>query len=173
MSDRVAYDGWLKIYKRQIGEKTFDILGDYNAVASLILNEYGEILLVRQYRASVMRETLEIPAGAMDIEGENKKECLVRELKEETSLIVEPEELIPIISYKPNLGFSSSEMSIFLARVNKDRVVYEKPEANEDVYGVCWLRYDELERSIIEGQIRDVKTIMVFMYMKSHKLIDP
>ncbi len=170
MSDIVAYDGWLKIYKRRIDNKTFDILGDYDAVASLILNEYGEILLVKQFRASVMRETLEIPAGSIDLAEETEVACLVRELQEETHVIIEPEELTPIISYKPNLGFSSSEMRIFMARVNKDRVVYTQPEPNEDVYGVCWMRFDDLESLILEGRIKDVKTIVVYLYIKTHQL---
>jgi NTP pyrophosphohydrolases including oxidative damage repair enzymes len=171
MGDRVAYDGWLKIYKRQIGDKTFDILGDYNAVASLILNEYDEILLVKQFRPSLMRETLEVPAGAMDVEGETAIECLVRELQEETNLIIKPEELSPIISYKPNLGFSSSKMHMFMARINKDRLAYNKPQAGEEVYEVVWMKFDELENSIIQGRIEDVKTIMVYFYLKTQQLV--
>jgi len=172
MHDEAAYDGWLKVYKRTIGNKTFDILADYNAVASLILNEYGEVLLVKQFRSSAMRETLEIPAGAMDIDGENEAECLARELHEETHLSIKPEELNPIISYKPNLGFSNSKMHIFMARVNKDRVTYEKTESDEDVYGIKWVSLTELEDHIAEGTIEDVKTIMVYLYMKVHQLTD-
>ncbi|MEA4924605.1 MAG: NUDIX hydrolase [Syntrophomonadaceae bacterium] len=171
MCDKIAYDGWLKVYKRQIGHKIFDILGDYNAVAALILNEYSEILMVKQFRASVMRETLEIPAGAMDVEGESGVECLVRELEEEAHLAIKPEELSPIISYKPNLGFSSSEMHIFMARVNKDRVVFKQPEANEDVYEVGWMRCHDLENLILANRVKDVKTIMVYLYLKTHQLI--
>lgn len=172
MYDEVAYDGWLKVYNRQIGNKTFDILGDYDAVASLILNEYGEILLVKQFRASAMRETLEIPAGAMDIDGENAAECLARELQEETGLSIKPKELNPIISYKPNLGFSNSKMHIFMAQVNKDRVADEKIESDEDVYGILWMRFEELEDHIIKGTIQDVKSIMVYLYMKAHQLTE-
>lgn len=172
MYDEVVYDGWLKVYKRQVGNKTFDILDDYNAVASLILNEYGEVLLVKQYRASAMRETLEIPAGAMDVEGENEAECLARELYEETHLSIKPEELNPIISYKPNLGFSNSKMHIFMAQVNKDRVSYKKTESDEDVYGIMWMSLDDLEAYIREGKIQDVKTIMVYFYMKAQQFRD-
>jgi|GEM_PF-677379 len=172
MYDEVAYDGWLKVTKRQIGKKTFDILGDYNAVASLILNEYGEVLLVKQFRASAMRETLEIPAGAMDIAGENAAECLARELQEETHLEIKAEELSPIVSYKPNLGFSNSMMHIFMAQINKNRIAYGNKAANEDVYGIVWMRFSDLEGHIMEGIIQDVKTIMVYLYMKAHQLTD-
>lgn len=172
MNDELAYNGWLKVYKRQIGNRTFDILDDYNAVAALILNEYGEVLLVKQFRASVMRETLEIPAGAMDIDGEDEAGCLVRELQEETHLRIKAEELNPIISYKPNLGFSKSKMQIFMAQVNKDRVVYEKTECDEEVYGITWMGFNDLEGHIMKGTIQDVKTIMVYLYMKTHRLTD-
>ena len=36
-----------------------------------------------------MKETLEIPAGLLDVEGESEEECIVRELEEETALKVD------------------------------------------------------------------------------------
>lgn len=171
MIDKVVYNGWLKLCKRQIGNNTYEILHDYNAVAALIVNEYGEILLVKQFRPAVMSTTLEIPAGSMDTVNENEAECLARELKEEANLDILPQELHHIISYKPNLGFSKSKMHIFMARVNKNQITNEKTPNHLEECEVEWMHLNELEGYIIEGKIQDVKTIIVYLYMKAHNLI--
>ena len=53
------------------------------AAAVLVLDD-GRILMVRQYRNALERETLEIPAGKLDAAGEAGIECSRRELEEET-----------------------------------------------------------------------------------------
>jgi ADP-ribose pyrophosphatase len=168
MRDKVVYDGWLKVHKRGFGEKVYDILVDYDAVASLIINEYGEVLLVKQFRPSSVRETLEIPAGTMDVPDESNAECLARELKEEANLEILPENLEPIVTYQPNLGFSNSKMHVFMARINKKQINYKITD--HDVYSVVWMAFDELERNIREGKIQDVKTIIAYLYIKAHGL---
>jgi len=171
MNYKIAYDGWLKVYKRQIGSKTYDILKDYDAVAALIINEYGEILLVKQFRPSTMAETLEIPAGTMDTDGESSASCLARELKEEAHLDILPEDLQPILTYKPNLGFSNAKMHVFMAQVCKDQVAHKTIEDDDDVFEIVWMGLDELEFHISEGSIQDVKTIVVYWYLKANKII--
>jgi ADP-ribose pyrophosphatase len=83
----------MKLYKRAIGNKEYEILKNHDAVSAIVLNEFNEILLVKQFRPSVMKETLEIPAGLLDVEGESEEECIVRELEEETALKVDKNNL--------------------------------------------------------------------------------
>ena len=54
------------------------------AAAVVAVREDGKILMVRQYRPSLERETLEIPAGARDSVTEDTKVTAARELEEET-----------------------------------------------------------------------------------------
>ena len=44
----------------------------------------GEVLLVRQLRPPVRDALLEVPAGLLDVEGEDALTCAARELREET-----------------------------------------------------------------------------------------
>ena len=44
----------------------------------------NQIILVRQFRYPVSKVTLEVPAGKLDVEGEDPVECARRELSEET-----------------------------------------------------------------------------------------
>ena len=54
------------------------------AAAVLPVLEDGRILMVRQYRNALDRETLEIPAGSRDSTEEPTSVCAARELEEET-----------------------------------------------------------------------------------------
>ena len=54
------------------------------AAAVLAVLPDGRILMVRQYRNALDRETLEIPAGARDSVTEDTAICAKRELEEET-----------------------------------------------------------------------------------------
>ena len=53
----------------------------------------GKICLVRQWRVSAGRMTLEIPAGRLD-EGETPDVCAARELSEETGYVADRVELV-------------------------------------------------------------------------------
>ena len=48
-----------------------------------VIGHSGEVMLIRQYRAAVDRDLLEIPAGKRDVPGEPPQETARRELLEE------------------------------------------------------------------------------------------
>lgn len=166
MEEIKVYDGWLKVFKRRVGEKDYDILKDYDAVAAIIINEFNELLLVRQFRPALMEETLEIPAGCLDINGEHEISAIIREIFEETGLRIKPEEAKHVLSYKPMVGFSNSLMKVYLINVKKAMVKLDRVE-DEDVYEVLWMGIDKLGNEISEGINQDVKTILAYYYLKS------
>ena len=51
------------------------------AAAVLPVLDDGRIIMVRQYRNALERETIEIPAGCRDFVGEDTRLCAERELK--------------------------------------------------------------------------------------------
>ncbi|HEX9063172.1 MAG TPA: NUDIX hydrolase [Clostridia bacterium] len=168
MDDKIVYDGWLKVFKRNYNGRTYDILKDYDAVAAVVVNEYDEILLVKQKRPAVMGETLEIPAGVLDKEGEHETNTIARELFEETGLLINPHEAKHVLSYKPMVGFSNSLLKIYLVKVKKDSVKIGKIE-DEDVYEVLWMSLSNLGDEISKGSILDAKTILAYFYIKSER----
>lgn len=166
MEDKLVYNGWLKVYSREVNGRRYDILKNYDAISAIILNELDEILLVKQFRPAYMKETLEIPAGCLDVEGESIENCLAREIKEETNIEVSLKSLEKVIEYKPIMGFSTSTMTIFKTVIKQERL--KSNEVNDaDVTGALWMPFKEFEKNILEGNINDSKTLMSYYYLKS------
>ena len=72
------------------------------------------VILVRQYRAAVDRELLEIPAGKRDVTGEAVEVTAARELEEEIGMRAGRLELLGRFLNSP--GFCDEESYLFLAR---------------------------------------------------------
>ena len=73
------------------------------AAAVLAVLPDGRILMVRQYRNALDRETLEIPAGARDSVTEDTAICAKRELEEETGICPYKEQIkfLKTVFYEP------------------------------------------------------------------------
>lgn len=80
------------------------------ASAVIPLVSEDEILMVRQFRYAMGRETLEIPAGKVD-PGENPEQCAHRELLEETGY--EAGAMNFIYTYAPAIGYSNELIHIY------------------------------------------------------------
>jgi ADP-ribose pyrophosphatase len=167
MNDKLIYNGWLKLYHRDVNGKQYDIIKNYDAVSAVIINEFNEILLVKQFRPSVMDNTLEIPSGCIDIPGESIENCLIREIQEETNLYISIDSLEKIVAYKPMMGFSNSTMYLFKAIAKKSSLKSNKVN-DDDVTEVIWMPFDEFEKNIQNGKIYDSKTIMSYLYLKAN-----
>ncbi|HEY5560740.1 MAG TPA: NUDIX hydrolase [Clostridiaceae bacterium] len=164
--DKLIYDGWLKLYKREVKGRAYEIIKNYDGLAVIILNEFNEVLLVKQFRPAIMDYTLEIPAGCLDIEGENLESCMAREIEEETGLLVKEEALELVVTYKPLMGFTTSNLYIFLTKVKKEEL--KTNIINDlDVSEVKWVSIKEIGDMIAKVQILDGKTIMSYYYLMS------
>lgn len=164
MKERLVYDGWIKVYKREIGDKSYDILKNHDAVAVFLINDEDEVLLVRQYRPALMMETMEIPAGVLDVEGESVDECAAREVFEESGIKLESSSLKKMLQYKPMMGLSNSTMSIFLGRVEKENSKININLEDDEVTEAFWMPMNLLKLNIEEGKIFDSKTLMSYYY---------
>ena len=82
----------LKIYEDTViangHEAHWDYIHHDGAAAVVAVADDGQLLMVRQYRNALDRETLEIPAGKLDAPEEPKIECAYRELEEETGYTI-------------------------------------------------------------------------------------
>lgn len=132
----------------------WDYIDHLGAAAVIPVLDDGRILMVHQYRNTLDRITLELPAGKKDVKGEKGLTCASRELEEETGYTSESLEwLIDLSSW---VAFTNEIIEIFVAK----NLVKTKQHLDEDEFlDVKPYELNELKTMIFEGKIVDAKTI--------------
>jgi ADP-ribose pyrophosphatase len=124
------------------------------AVAIVALNERGQWLLVRQYRAAVGGELLEIPAGTLD-PGEEPLATAHRELREEIGFAAS--HLEPIGGTWMAPGFCSEYLHYFVATGLEPSPL--PGDEDERLSEPVAMTFDEVVAAIEDGTIEDAKTV--------------
>lgn len=92
----------------------YEVIRKHDAVAVVPLTPSGDVILVRQFRPPVRTELLEIPAGLLDVDGEDALACAGRELTEETGYGYTEIAFLGGVYLSP--GFTDEYIHIFWAR---------------------------------------------------------
>lgn len=136
----------------------WDLIDHKGAAAVVAVREDGKLLMVRQYRNALERETLEIPAGGLNGREEPTDLAAMRELEEETGYTCDKLELLN--SIYTTVAFCNEKIDIYLARDLKPG----KQHLDEDEYlNVEAHTLDELKQMIFDCKIQDSKTICGIM----------
>lgn len=122
----------------------------------------GKILMVKQYRNAINRETLEIPAGARDNVDELTSVCAARELEEETGYRCGY--LEKLITVATTVAFCNEVIDIYVAT---DLVKTERHLDENEFVDVVECELDELTKCILEGKIQDGKTVSALLAYKA------
>lgn len=85
----------------------------FGGAVSVVPVDGDEVVLIRQYRTPLDRFLLELPAGKLDVAGEDLKEAAARELEEEVGLVAGNLEQVARFFTSP--GFADEEMTVFIA----------------------------------------------------------
>ena len=142
-------------------ESTREVVEHSGGVCILALDETGCTYVVRQYRYAFETELLELPAGKLE-PGEDPAECAARELEEETGLRAEKLEYLGQIL--PSPGFSREVLHAYLAT----GLSQGKPRPDEDEFlTVRRLPLDALYRMVLNGSVRDAKTVFAVLKAKA------
>lgn len=137
----------------------WDLIDHKGAAAVVAVREDGKLLMVRQYRNALERETLEIPAGGLNGRDEPTIDAARRELAEETGYICEDLELLT--SIYTTVAFCNEKIDIYLAR-NLSKHGAQNLDEDEFI-NVEAYTIDELKQMVFEYKIQDAKTISAIM----------
>ena len=113
------------------------------STAAFILNDKGELLVARRGKEPA-KGTLDLPGGFVDND-ENAEEGMVREIKEETGLIIDPESVesqfsIPNVYHYSGMDIHTLDL-FFLCHIEEEDVAVE---AADDAEGLAWVPLREV-----------------------------
>jgi len=124
------------------------------SVAVLALDDQGRVLVLKQYRHPVRHKLWEIPAGLLDIPGENPLHAAQRELYEEAHVKAEEWRVLTDVYTTP--GGCSEAVRIFLARglseAEGERFEVEDEEADMELARVP---LPDLVRGALAGELHN------------------
>lgn len=142
---------------------SWDFVKHIGAAAVVPVTKEGRIVMVRQYRNALDRETLEIPAGGLNYPEEPTLEAATRELEEETGY-VSPAPLEKLISIVPAIAYCDEVIDIYVA---KDLEKGKQHLDEDEFINVEEYELDTLIDMIYKGIIMDSKTISAIMSYKN------
>jgi ADP-ribose pyrophosphatase len=126
----------------------------------------ADIVLIEQYRASIDRVILEIPAGKLDASDVSMEAAAHRELLEETGFVTEG--FTRLTSIWPTVGFSDENITIFLAEDLMPGTA--APEGAEELAAVVKrFPFSQAVEMVVRGEITDSKTIAGIMIADAHR----
>lgn len=137
----------------------YDVARHVGAAAVLPVTPDRHVLLVRQFRPPVRRTLVEIPAGLLDVDGEDPVTCAARELLEETGYRHETIEFLGGVY--PTAGFSDEYVSVFWALTEPEPI-----RAPEDGIELVPRPLDEMIRAARAGRVSDAKTALALLMVE-------
>jgi ADP-ribose pyrophosphatase len=139
---------------------TRDYIDHPGAVAVLPMNEAGEVLLIKQYRHPVGMDLWEIPAGLLDVEGEDFVVGAARELAEEADLAAAQWNVL--VDFFNSPGSSSEAIRIYLARDLTEVPHHERHERTDEEAEIefHWISLDDAVASVLAGRLHNPSAVV-------------
>ena len=130
-----------------------DLMAHTGAVGIAVVDEHQRILLAQQYRHPVRARLWEVPAGLLDIPGEDPLDAAKRELIEEADLTAAHWDVLSDSCLTP--GGSSETMRLYLARGLSYVPEADRHERGEEEAGFrfAWVGIDDALEAVADGRI--------------------
>ncbi|MET7962042.1 NUDIX hydrolase [Micromonospora zamorensis] len=136
-----------------------DLVRHVGAVAVVALDDAGQVVLIRQYRHPVGRHLWELPAGLMDVSGEELPAAALRELAEEADLTAGQVDVLVDLHSSP--GFTNELVRVFLARDLAEVPADERHERRDEEADLQVVRVDldEAVAMVLAGEITNASAV--------------
>ena len=143
-SDRVAYGD---------GEIIREYVAHTGAVAVVAIDDDGRVLLIQQYRHPIRHRDWELPAGLLDVVGEEPLLAAQRELAEEADLVAANWESLVSVWTTP--GGNVEMIHVFLATgVSSTAQAHEREDEEADIR-VEWVPLSDAVEAVLAGRMHN------------------
>jgi 8-oxo-dGTP pyrophosphatase MutT (NUDIX family) len=134
-----------------------DVVKHPGAVSVVALDGDGSVIMVRQFRASLEDDVLEIVAGKRDVADEPLEVTAARELEEEIGMVAGSLVKLAEVAHSP--GFTDEINHVFLATdLTETHIDHQGIE--EEHMTIERIPLDDVVAMIIDGRIIDAKSIV-------------
>lgn len=144
------------VVERWPGERKREIVRHPGACAAVVFVDERHVVLVRQMREAVRKETLEVVAGTRDVDGESPEDTIRREILEETGH--DAARVAHLGSILTTPGFSTERIDLFVA--------WAQPAGRsptEEGIATHVVSFDEAVRMALSGEIEDAKSSVALL----------
>lgn len=145
-----------------------EIVDHDDAVAIVPVTDDGQVLLLKQYRQPVQGYLIEIPAGTLDVDGEDPIAAARRELIEE--LHHDADDLVHLTTFSNSAGWTTERTHIYLGRglrsvAPPEEFVAKAEEADMEVVPMAFADAVAAARA---GEFVDAKTALGLLLAAEH-----
>jgi 8-oxo-dGTP pyrophosphatase MutT (NUDIX family) len=134
-----------------------EIVEHPGAVAIAALDADDRLMMIHQYRHAVGRRLWELPAGLLDVRGEDPLVTAQRELAEETGLAAA--EWSVLVDVTPSPGFTDEAVRVYLARGLTEVGRPEHADDEEADLAARWVSLPVAVRMALSGTIVNATTV--------------
>lgn len=137
-----------------------DVVEHTGAVAVVPIMDDGTVVLLRQYRHPIGGYAIEIPAGKLDVDGEDVAGAAQRELAEEIGH--HAGRLDKLLTFHNSVGWTDEVTHLFVGRdlEGVDRPSGFEAKGEEADMEILRLPMDACLEMIADGSITDAKTVI-------------
>jgi ADP-ribose pyrophosphatase len=142
-----------------------DVVHHPGAVVVVPVTDDGQVVLVRQYRAAIDRELLEVPAGKRDVADEPVELTAHRELEEEVGL--RAGSMVRVAEFYNSPGFCDEHSFLFLATdLTPCATSFQGHE--EQHMTIERVPLDSVPQLVASGELVDAKSIVGLLLAREH-----
>lgn len=144
----------------------FDYIKHKNGggAGALVVDDEEYTYLVKQYRNSLDKVNIEIPAGGYSYAGESGVDCALREVEEEIGFI--PQNMYHVSNIISSVGTYDEKTDIYIGTKLKKG---ERKLDPDEYIEIMHISIDEAISMIYSGEIIDSKTIIALLAYKDMK----
>lgn len=156
--DGKVWDLRSEVFDYNGGELTRQFVDHTGAVGVLAMDAEDRVLVLQQYRHPVRLRDWELPAGLLDVEGEDPLAAAKRELQEEADLRADTWHLLT--QFVPSPGGSSEVIRVYLARdLHAADVAFDREGEEADMVA-RWVSLDEVVQAALAHRVQNAPLII-------------